>query len=173
VALSALADGENVPLPEVLQLPWLPPTVTDPFRLALLPSQTVMSLPALTTGSGVMVIVVWWVRTTQPLVLVSVRVAVPALTAEAFGVKTAFSAFAFGEKLPGPLHTPVLPPAVTEPFSWAVLPEQIVCEGPAFTTGAGVIVRMNDALVAEQGVLLVEVSVMVTLPAVMSAALGV
>lgn len=73
------------------------------------------------------------------MVEVSVSVAVPAFIAAWFGVKTAFNALAFGEKLPGPLHVPVEPPAVTEPFNCAFPPKQIVWETPAFTIGAAVI----------------------------------
>ena len=100
-------------------------------------------------------------------------VAVPAFFSVAVGVYTAFNAEAFGEKLPLPLHIPVDPPAVIEPLSCAVPSKQIVCGGPASTTGAGVMLSRNEADEAAQGVLFVDVSVMVRLPAAISAALGV
>lgn len=55
-AFKADAFGEKVPDPLVLQIPVLPPTVTDPFNSwVALAAQTVPSAPAFTTGNGVIV----------------------------------------------------------------------------------------------------------------------
>ena len=120
-----------------------------------------------------MLIVVCAVRTTHPFVLVSVSVAVPAETAAAFGVKTALSAFSFGENVPGPLQVPVFPPAVTDPFKVAVLPAQIVWDAPAFTTGAGMIVKLNEAVELGQLIAPVDVSVITDPPLLRSVEPGV
>ena len=120
-----------------------------------------------------MVISAWSLTTTQPLVEVKVTVAVPALTAAAFGVKTAFRVVALGEKEPGPDQIPVLPPAVTDPVSWAGLPAQIDPGALAVTTGAGVMVRLKDADVFGQEMLPVDVSVMMAFPEAISLLPGV
>ena len=109
----------------------------------------------------------------QPSVEVNVTVAEPAFTAAASGVNTALSVFASGEKLPGPLHVPVLPPAVMDPINGALLPAHIDAGPSAATTGSGVIVSVKASAVFAQEMLLVDVSVMVMLPLSISAALGV
>lgn len=125
-AFNVLGDGEKLPVPDVVHIPADPPAVTDPARVALLPSQTIRSLPALTAGSGVIIIVVCDVRTVQPSVLVSVSVAFPVLIAEASGVNTALSVLALGENVPGPDQIPALPPTVTDPLKLALPFAQIV-----------------------------------------------
>jgi hypothetical protein len=53
-AVSTLAAGEKVPLPDVVQLPVEAPAVTDPLRAKGLVLQLEPPVPAFTTGDGVM-----------------------------------------------------------------------------------------------------------------------
>jgi hypothetical protein len=76
------------------------------------------------------------------------------------------------EPLP-PLQTPPVA-TVNEPFSVATgLLVQSDWSGPAFAVGAGVMLYVTSSLTALQLPLPAEVSVSVTVPAVISAAVGV
>lgn len=92
----------------------------------------------------------------------------------ALGVYDAFRSVVEGVKTPVPVVDHCPPVAmVTDPLSVnTALLEQTPTSGPAFTTGASVMVIINWSVTARHPPLLVEVSVSVTLPAAVSAALG-
>ena len=78
-----------------------------------------------------------------------------------------------GQGPTAPLHTAPVD-TVNEPFSTGVgVVGAEVWSAPAFAVGAGVMVRVTWSLTALQVPLPAEVKVSVTLPAVISAALGV
>ena len=60
------------------------------------------------------------------LLVVNVNVAEPLLTSVAFGVYTAFSVVLLGEKVPPPVHVPLVADPPTDPERFAVEPAQIV-----------------------------------------------
>src|SRR5262252_6998422 len=74
-----------------------------------------------------------------------------------------------------PLHVPPLAPPPIEPASWACgLPAHSVWSGPAFAVAAGLITMRTSSLAARHGpVGSLVVSVRVTAPAAISAAVGV
>lgn len=79
-----------------------------------------------------------------------------------------------GEKLPLPEVVQTTPAATVNTafrFTFALFP-QTVTSGPALTVGAGVIVITIWSVAGGHPPLLVEVSVSVTVPAAMSAGLG-
>src|ERR1051326_2269870 len=110
----------------------------------------------------------------QPLVEVSLRVTVPAAVSAALGMYVPFSVVLFGENVPLPLvlHTPV--PVLEVPFSvtFALL-AQTVWLLPALTVGVCWYVIVTVSETDKQDPLLVEVNISVTVPADVSAVLGI
>ncbi len=106
--------------------------------------------------------------------VVSVSVALPAVTSAALGVYTALSALLFGAKDPvPPLHTPPAAPAAVPFRLMALLFAHTVPFAPALTVGAGVKVIVRLLMAATHVPLPVVVSVSVSEPAAISAAVGV
>ena len=134
------------------------------------------SIPALTVGAGVKVIIISSVSATQsPLpVVVSVNVNVPAAISKAVGVYVAANVFAFGAKAPAPPDhvPPVAPPTVPAKVVTALL-AHLVWSTPASTVGAlvNVITIISDTAV--QVPFPVVVNVRFTNPAASSPAVGV
>jgi hypothetical protein len=119
-AFNCVAEGLNVPVPEVVHMP--PPAITiEPANCTLLTcEQTSWSGPAFTAGSGPNLTVRLELTTLQLFWLVDVRVSTTAAAAlsAAEGRYCAFKEVLFGEKVPVPavVHIPVLAPAVTLPL---------------------------------------------------------
>ena len=111
----------------------------------------------------------------EPLpVLVRVSVTLPAASSAAVGVYTAFTEVAAGVKVPRPpLQTAPVAPETLPASVTAALLAQALWSAPAFTTGASVKVSVTLSVTARQLPLPVVVSVSVTLPAAISAAVGV
>ena len=106
--------------------------------------------------------------------VVRVRITVPAAISAGLGVYTAlrFAGEGLKEPLP-PLHRPPVAP-LTVPASWALgWLAQLVSAGPASASGAGVMVMTTWSLTGLLLPLPTDVRVRVTLPAAISAALGV
>ena len=85
------------------------------------------------------------------LLVVNVKVAEPLLTSVALGVYTAFKVVLFGEKVPPPLHVPLVAAPPTDPARVAVEPAQMVCGGPALAMAIGFIVITTEDVTAGQG----------------------
>jgi hypothetical protein len=132
VALSAVAFGENVPDPVVVQIPVVVIPETRPFRTtSVWFPQIIRSGPAFTSAVGINVIIIVSVRGEQIPAPVEVRtsVTVPAATSLIEGVYTALRSVLDGAKLPLPddVQIPVVAPTVTVPDSATVAPcEQTV-----------------------------------------------
>ena len=106
--------------------------------------------------------------------VVRVRTTLPAAISAGLGVYTAFRLAADGlnDPLP-PLQRPPVAP-LTVPASWALgWLAQLVSAGPASASGAGVMVMTTWSLTGLLLPLPTDVRVRVTLPAAISAALGV
>jgi hypothetical protein len=178
VALSAESFGVNVPLPSVVQVPALV-TVTVPLSEAFgVPLQIIWSGPAFAVGAFVIVTLIVELAPIQvPFpVVASVKVRTPVLISAALGVYVAFKVFASGVKVPVPVvvQVPPVAPPVMLPFRLIVaLFAQTDWLLPALAPGASVIVTVSEETAAGHEPLLVDVSVNTTLPAAVSALLGV
>lgn len=86
MAFRAVAEGENVPVPDVLQIPVVVEPVTVPIKATVDPSQIVRSLPTVTTGTGRICNTFASLIGVQPLFDVNVRVTLPALISAALAV---------------------------------------------------------------------------------------
>ena len=84
--VNADADGEKVPVPEVLQVPAVVEPVTVPVKATVDPSQIVRSLPTVTTGTGRICRTFASLIGAQPLFDVNVRVTLPAEISAALAV---------------------------------------------------------------------------------------
>ena len=120
----------------------------------MLPEQMVASTPALTIATGFIV------KTKASLTeeqtpagssVVSVKVAVPAATSSAEGVKVAVTDVG-GVKtpVPGVVQVEELAPPPIPPNRPKVLPEHIVASSPALTVAAGFIVNTITSLADKQ-----------------------
>ena len=150
--------------------------VTEPLSVAVpTPEQRNWSLPAFTTGAAsIMSSTVSVAATQSPLpVELATMVTVPELMSLAPGVYVVVVALA-EPNVPSPSVDQLRPvETVTCPFRvTTLLFEQTVWSAPAFTEGASVMVSTIESLAARQPPLLVEVSISVTVPAAVSAALG-
>ena len=133
-------------------------------------------IPALTVGGGEKVTVMVSRTLEQfPLldVLRKIKI-VPTEISAALGIYVPFNAFGFGENDPVPLDDQVPVPVLDDPlnntFGLLTQTETLL---PAFTSGAGVIVMTIESETAKQVPLPVLVRYSVTVPAEVSAALGV
>ena len=166
--------GVNIPLPDVVHEP--EPVLEVPFKSTdALFAQTVTLLPALTTGWGVNITVIelFSGRQFPLLVEVSVSTTEPAAKSAALGIYVAFSVVGLGVKLPLPEVVQVPVPVLEYPFSETLgLFTHTESSGPASTRGAFVMVIIIWSVTARQFPFPVVVMVIVTVPAVVSAPLG-
>ncbi len=139
-------------------------------------AHTVTSLPAFTTGIGVKNTVM--LSSSQlhiPLFEeVKIKITFPAERSAALGVYVALRVVLFGEKDPLPRVVHAAFPVVLVPLSDASgLLIQTEVFAPAFTLGASEIVTTNGSETGLQLPIPVVVSVNITVPAAVSATLGV
>ena len=66
MAFKSVDDGENIPVPELLQIPVPAPPTTVPAKATVSPSQIAKSSPALITGACWIVIVIASEAPVQP-----------------------------------------------------------------------------------------------------------
>ena len=153
VAFNVVLLGEKLPAPP-LHVPLVADPPTDPARVTVEPAQIVCGGPALAVAVGLMVI------TTEETVaghgpagslVVNVNVREPLLTSVAVGVYTAFKVVLSGEKLPAPLHVPLVADPPIDPARVAGEPAQIVWAGPALAVAEGLMVIITEEVVAGQG----------------------
>lgn len=153
-----------------------PPIV--PARGAVASAHIDWSDPAFTVGAGYIVTTMASLTEVQGPVgslVVRVRVTVPEAISAALGLYVVASAVAFAnEPVPDELHVEVEAPPPLVPETETTLPAQMSWSIPAFTVGAGEIVRTIASDLAEHGPAgLFVARVSVTVPAEMSPALGV
>jgi hypothetical protein len=175
-AFIEVAAGVKVPVP--LGVDQIPVVGTEPTKVALaLLAQIVWSAPALTKLPAAIVRTIWSVTVLQvPFpVLVSVIVTVPAVISAALGAYVTLSVVLLGMNVPDPVlvHIPTLATDITPLIETFGLAEQVVLSGPALAVGASEIVTIIWSVAATQLPLPVVVNVRVTVPAVVSASLGV
>jgi hypothetical protein len=173
--LRTVLVGTNVPVPDEDHIPPLA-IVTDPLRFTVaLLAQTVWLGPALDVGAGVIVNCMTSVIGLQPplFAVVSVRVTTPASISAWLGMYVVTSEFGLGAKVPVPLDVQIPALVVETPFRFIVaLFAHTTWSLPAFTAS---VLTYTSCMVAVTGLhppLLVDVSVSVTLPAVVSAVDG-
>ena len=126
-ALSVVLLGEKLPAP-LLHVPLVADPPTDPARVTLEPVQMVWGGPALAVAAGLMVITTEEAIAGQGPVgslVVNVNVTEPLLTSVPVGVYTAFSVVLLGEKVPPPLHVPLVADPPTDPAKVTAAPAQI------------------------------------------------
>ena len=170
-----LAVGTNVPVPELVQVAEPVEVVPLSVTVALF-AQTVASLPAATVGGGVKKIVMLSSSGLQVPFAPEVRISVtfPPAISPAVGTYVFVSAVAADEKLPVPKVDQVPLPVELVPLMAAFgLFMQIEILAPAFTSGAFEMVKTIVLDTARQSPFPVVVSTIATLPAAVSAALGV
>ena len=165
----------NVPVPDVVHVP-LPVEEVPVRETTELFAQTVTSLPALTVGAGVNVTRMLSSSELQfPLLdVLRISITLPAAISEASGLYVALSVRLSGEKVPPPKVVQMPEPEVEVPFSeTAGLFSQIETSAPALATGASEMVTVIASVAGLQLPLPVVLSVIVTVPAAVSAALGI
>ncbi len=139
--------------------------------------QTEVSGPANVSATELVAINIESDTAAQIPLLVDVRiiVTIPVAVSAVLKLYIAVNELSLGVKLPVPLvdHCPVTAPPVTLPLNWAVKdPLQITMLFPAFTIGAVLSVIIIESIDCGQDPLPKELKVSVTVPLVMSFALG-
>lgn len=169
--------GLNPPAPLAVHIPVVVPPLTLPVK-EIVPAleHNPRFGPAFTTASVLIPIIIVSETAKQFPLFVEVKVSVtePAAISAELGVYVPLSTEEDGLKdpLPDVVQFPVVEPPAIIPLRLKLELLQMVCPVPAFTTGAGVIVITKLLVAGGQDPLFVDVSVIVTEPADISALLG-
>lgn len=171
----------KVPVPLDVQVTPLEFVALAPAVILTAPEleHVIKSVPAATTGAKVIVIVLVDTAFAHAVfpVAVNVRILLPAAISAALGVYVHKVNELASVKVPVPFDDQIIP-ALLDALDPAVMftapvAEQVITGVPATAVGAGVIVSILVEIALGQGVLPKAVRVIVTLPAVISAAVGV
>ena len=171
--------GRKIPVPVVPHVPDDAPPPTCPFSVTdELLAHTATSLPAFEVPGGSIVIVAWSDTALQLPLLVDVNVSItlPAVTSPALHWYVALSVVLFGTNVPVPVvvQIPVLVGPEILPLNPTFrLLTHVTWSLPAFTDGAARIVMVILSVTGKQFPMPVDVIVSVTVPAEISAAVGV
>src|SRR6185437_2791931 len=178
VAFNAESLGLNVPLPRVVQIPFVePPDMLPLSDAVVVPVHINIGAPASISGEGLKVtFIVSLTALHAPLpVDVSIRLTKPAAVSAELGLYVAFNVVLFGVNAPLPPVLQIPPDASNIPPARVtrLLFLQTVWSGPAFTTGSGRVVIVKESDEAKHPPLFVDVSIKVIFPTAVSALLGI